>query len=145
MICEIINPSDSYTLETEDFTAAAVGIYMVGRGQLGLRSIDDKESSPILFGWDEWLTDRGVKEGYVTDHLDAIATALESVMIGGVNDRIDVKEATENMSNDQKKAFLKRRQDRRRSSMSDIGGACHRYAMAIRKKQHELAKKEGAA
>lgn len=53
MICEIINPSDPSTLETDNFLAAAVGILIVGNGNLGLSTAGEDgegQSSPIMFG-----------------------------------------------------------------------------------------------
>jgi len=69
MICEIINPSDPYTLETNDFVAAAVAIAIVGGGTLGLKCDRTQMSSPILCGSDAWFTEKGITDlaAYVED------------------------------------------------------------------------------
>ena len=46
MIFEIINPSDKYTIEAEDWQVACVVNLIVGRGQYALQEIDGDHNMP---------------------------------------------------------------------------------------------------
>jgi hypothetical protein len=134
MLCEIINPSDRYTLETDNFDAAAVAIAMLGNGKLGLQSLEDDElSTPILFGWDSWLRDRGIDlDKFIPENLEPMAAALESVVIGDESDRrgyLGVLKACDNPAKWQIDYH-----DEHRSSMNDIGRAAWNLAECLRKK-----------
>ena len=139
MICEIINPSDPYTLETNDFVAAAVAIAIVGGGTLGLKCDRTQMSSPILFGWDAWFTEKGITDlaAYIQDPQKAeiMAQALESVIIGDEVAR-ELYRDTLKLIDDpaKKKEFTKQFFDQKRSSMNDIGKACHDWAKRLRDK-----------
>lgn len=145
MICEIINPSDPYTLETENFLAAAVGIALVGGGKLGLDCENPKQRTPILFGWDAWFQEQGIADlgKYLDDHAGEIADALDSVLIGNVRERELFKEALEAIADLKKKeAFRVKMQDQKRSSMNDIGTACWKTAETLRNKSGKIHKAE---
>lgn len=132
ILCEIINPSDPYTLRTDDFVAAAMAIAILGDGQLGLRTVDDSQSTPVLFGWPGWMEANGVDDDYVGRHLDAIIAALDSVMIGNCSDRRDAESFLSKLPEDKRREWLEERHDRRRSSMNDIGGAAWCLAEHLR-------------
>lgn len=142
MICEIINPSDPYTLETQDFVAAVVGIAIVGAGRLGLSCDDPPMKSPVLFGWDQWLQEQGIEDfnQWVKEHADAIADALESVIIGNAHDRELVNDALKAIEDPAKReAFRAKHHDKKRSSMSDIGSACWKTAKTLRQRHGKIA------
>lgn len=135
MICEIINPSDPYTLETENFIAAALGIAIVGGGKLGLKCDDPPIKSPVLFGWDAWIKEN-CPDGmnlYVDTHSEEIATALDSVLYGRAGDRrtfLDMlKFIDDPVKREQARAEY---QDKNRSSLNDIGTACYKTARYLR-------------
>ena len=134
MLCEIVNPSDPYTLETDNFVAAAVGIMLVGNGQLGLSCDDTGECTPVLFGWEEWCAEHGVDQAWVDSHRGEIADALDSVMIGSVAERAAQAEAMRFIDDPEKReAYRSTIQDRQRSSLNDIGNACWNMAKLLRK------------
>ena len=135
MICEIINPSDAYTLRTDDFKTAAVAIAVLGRGQMGLKNIDGEESSPVLFGWDDWLKEQGIEDlgKYIDEHTKEMADILATVLIGGKADREEVESALALMPDEEaRKKWLDDRHDKRRSSMNNIGAAAWAWARKLR-------------
>src|ERR1022692_1793104 len=132
MLCEIINPSDPYTLRCENFVAAAAAICVLGSGNMGLESQDHKHRTPILFGWDAWLEENGVGNGYVVEHRLEIADILDSVMIGSYADRADAEAMLELIPEDKRSEWLEGRHDRHRSSMNNIGKVCQQWAAKLR-------------
>lgn len=145
MIAEIINPSDPYTLETDNFLAAAVGIALVGNGKLGLSCENPKLRTPILFGWDQWFKDQGIDDlgKWLEAHSAEVADALDSVMIGNIGDRALFLDALEAIDDPVKReAFRAKQHDKKRSSMNDIGAACWKTAAALRKKSGKVTKAE---
>ena len=134
MICEIINPSDAYTLRTDDFKTAAVAIAILGRGQMSLKNIDGEERSPVLFGWDDWLKEQGIEDlgKYIDDHAKEMADILDTVLIGGKTDREEVESTLSLLPEDQRQKWLEDRHERRRSSMNNIGAASWAWARKLR-------------
>jgi len=129
----IINPSDPLTLKAESIEVAGVAVALLGQGMY--RADGDDGSTPIMFGWDEWLEEHGVSDlsVWVDDNLNSVASALESVMLGGVDDRADLDAALEAITNDEKrKEFIEKRNDRRRSSLNDIETKAHQIAAWLR-------------
>lgn len=139
---EIINPSDPYTIKGDPIVVCAM-VLLIGRGQYGLRPIDGTEDPGLPFfmlGGDpgawfkerfgveslgEWLDDDG--------NLEAAAACLESVLIGGQNDRQVIEAALAEMPNEgARKRFLVTYHDKSRSSMNDIGGLCRWQAVKFR-------------
>lgn len=145
MICEIINPSDPYTLETDNFLAAAVGIGLVGNGKLGLSCENPLRRTPILFGWDAWFKNQGIDDlgKWLEANSLEVAKALESVQIGNVADRQRDADAMKFIDDPKKReAFRAQQHNKRRSSLNDIGRACWQTAKALRKKSGKVTKAE---
>ena len=135
MICEIINPSDPYTLKTDNFVAAGLAIAVLGSGQMGLKSEDGK-STPILFGWDYWLNDNGINsiDSYISDNRLIIIEILNSVMTGGVEERREVELELSLIENeDDRSKFLSERHERCRTSLNNIGLAAWTWAAKLNK------------
>lgn len=133
---EIINPSDEYTMEAEDFREAAVALLSISTA-FGLREIgNDKgqEMPPFIFGgMDAWLKEHICPDGdvqrFMAEHNSGIAAALNSVLIGGVRDRRLFQAAMEAIPDaEAREAFRVKWQDEKRTSTNDIGAAA--WAMA---------------
>ena len=130
MICRIINPSDPYTLKTDDFVLGAVAVAILGGGKYGLDGPEGR-STPILFGWDEWLAEHVGDVGeYIAANKAKLADVLDSVMIGPAAHREDVEAMLREIPEERRAAWLAERQDRHRTSLNDIGTAA--YALAAR-------------
>ena len=88
----ITNPHDPYTLLAPDLATAACATIMLGEGAYGLHDEDGNDAMPIfLFGGQElWceqqfgcsLGDLLIRVGWT-----AIATCLDTVLLGSVRDR----------------------------------------------------------
>lgn len=140
MLCEIINPSDPYTLETDDFIMAGVVIAILGNGQLGLRSLEEGSdlSTPILFGWDEWFKNNGVEvSSYFDEHAEEMADILDSIVIGKKNERQLYLDTVAALPEDKREEWKAKWKDQKQSSLNDIGG----YAEDLSKRIRERAKK----
>ena len=133
MICEIVNPSDAYTLRTDNFVNGAVAVAILGNGQYGLQG-ENGERSPVLFGWDGWFKENHIDDlsQYVREHANEIADILDTVLIGHEYDRREVESALAKMSAEDGRQWLEQRHDCRRSSMNDIGGYAAKLAKSLR-------------
>ncbi len=112
----LVNPSDPYTFEADDFEIAAVAVCLLGVGKYPANALGDDANKSnnvpaFLFGGhDEWFRARfggsfeDVAERCLKGRGVAVAQALESVTLGS----------------------------RRRSSLNDIGGEARQLAAAIR-------------
>ena len=130
-VYEIINPSDQYTLECEEFLIGAVAVALLGKGHYGI------EGSPVLFGWDEFFKDNKIEvlSDYVDAHLPELVACLDSVLIGSQSDRLLVKDAISKMSDEKSKTeYLTMYHDKKRSSMNDIGQRAKELADALRER-----------
>ena len=136
----LINPSGACT-----FRAASVEIAGCVANLLspcfGARCMDPgfDESTPIMFGWKEWLDDRGIDSKFIDAHLLEIADAFDSFLIGDVKYRLDVESMLAALSEEAREKWRAERQDRYRSSVNKIGEAAYKYADKLRKKAASLA------
>lgn len=84
---EIINPSDPYTIEHDDFLPLAAAVLLLGQGQYGAQPIGhDGERVPIFIfgGLEKWWEAHSpaVEFGdYLEANKPAIAAAMESVTL----------------------------------------------------------------
>jgi hypothetical protein len=126
MIYEIINPSDKYTMESNDKAAACAACLFLGEGKYALSDMDGNRVLPILaFGNadpNEVMQDTcGITlTETVATKKPAIAAALRSVMIGDPSFRTLWKDASE----ETKAKYL----DENRSSMNNIAKRAQQLA-----------------
>jgi hypothetical protein len=81
-VYELINPSDPYTFEAPDLTTAGVVAGMLSP-HFGAFDIDNpSDQTPVMFGWDEWLADRGVDDDWIAARYGVLAAAFDSFLIG---------------------------------------------------------------
>lgn len=134
MICEIINPSDPYTMECETFLIGAVAVALLGNGKMGLHSEDGELSTPILFGWDDWFKGEGVTDlsAFLDENKAIIADALRSVRIGDFADRRAEAVAIKHMTPAAVQGYRAEIHDARRTSMNDIGSRAWQLAKRLR-------------
>lgn len=131
-VYELINPSDPYTFEAPNIEVAGVAVCMLS-SHYGAKQVDgDQESTPVLFGWKEWLEDRQINGAWVESHRSEIADALDSFLIGDPASRQDVEEMLAEVPPEKREALMARRQDRHRSSMNQIGERAYEMAKHLR-------------
>lgn len=149
MILEIQNPSDKVTIETDDIVAAGVAIMIVGDGWYGLEDDKGEQIVPItaLGSGEAWLKSKGVIdiEGYIKANRFKMAAILESVLYGSVEDRILFNAAIEKMSKKDARLYRGEWNDKKRSSMTDIGAMCLHYAESFRKMPDDKLELEPSA
>lgn len=132
---ELINPSDPYTFKAPNIEIAGVCACLLSTG-FGARQVDppppDDETTPILFGWNEWLKDRGIDNAYIDAHREEIADAFDSFLIGDIRKRKDVEEMLALIPAEKQQEWKESRQERHRTSLNQIGEAAYRYAKKFR-------------
>ena len=130
---ELINPSDAYTFEAPNIEVAGVAAVLLSPG-FGAKDITpgSDESSPVLLGWEEWLKDRGIDEDWVKSHRTELAAVYDSFLIGDMSAREDAKEVLRLLPEGEREAWRSQRQDRRRTSMNQIGEAAYAAAKRLR-------------
>ena len=139
IICEIINPSDPYTIVGERFDVLAVATLILGNGQWALSGDADVHEMPIfLFGGHEpWLAKHGINDlgAFIDAHLTEIADALDSVLIGSRSERTSIEAvlaAIDDPAQQEKARAVWH--DKKRSSMNDIGGRAYALAKRVRER-----------
>lgn len=139
MIYEIINPSDAYTLDTDNLAAACIVTLTLGNGAYGLTDKDGELVLPIFIGSDpeKWLIEKfgkGFTELLNDIPPSALADVFDSVVIGGHGARQDYLEALSLIDDATKKELWRDKwHDRRRSSLNDIGKRARSLAEGLRR------------
>lgn len=143
MMYEIINPSDPYTLESDDFKVAAGAVLLVGQGKYGMCSVEeDSETLPVflLGGAEEWLKEHDMYpfDEWLRANAERVAACLETVIIGSLADRKRLERVLACISDPEERAKARfAHHDEKRSSLNDIGKACGIYAKKLRSKIEE--------
>jgi len=140
MLFKIVNPSDPYTIKASSLDVAAMVSVLLGQGQYQLVSLDGGEDVPFFaFGGSEEWCQEHFKESLMElsnrvmdTKLAEVADALDSVLYGDEQDRVDFLATTEDMDRDTFEAARFMRQDHKRSSMNDIGERAYRMASKLR-------------
>jgi hypothetical protein len=142
MIFEIVNPSDPYTLECDDFKIAAAGILLLGRGKLGLTCEADPklEMPPFIFANEQQVTDwfKGIGIDHIGEFIDQnrlkVADMLDTVLIGSERNRRTFEKVLACISDPAERQKARDTyHDEKRSSLNDIGQAAWDLATALRK------------
>jgi len=149
MIFEIINPSDPYTMEADDFEVACVANVFLGEGAYGLRQIDgDDNKMPILlFGANKWFIETFgtefelVLKRCLEEKKDYLVKTLNSVLIGNASDRKIFYDGLSLIDDAQKQQEWRNKwHNQHRSSVNDIAALAHHYASVLK----ETAAKDGS-
>ena len=128
---------DEATFDAESHNVAIVAMLALDdwRGAYGAALADGSWSGPLLmFGGEKWLKENGMVplDEWVNENKTAIFDALESVALGGAQGRRDFDDACEAITDPvRRRAFIARRNDRRRSSMNDFETRAHTVARQL--------------
>jgi hypothetical protein len=143
----LINMSDALTFYAPSLEIAGAMVGILGGGTYGAADVETDESTPVMFGWHEWLKERGMEDlnRYAIEHSAEILAAMRSVYLGKPKDRpeLDAMLAAQE-DNVARIAFRMKRNDTQRSSTNDIEGNAHDMADKIEKKLKEWAEKQAA-
>lgn len=142
MLYEIVNPSDSYTIDCPDLAIATIACCLLGGGQYGFVPSDGGVEVPLfLFGGVEAFCAEHfkqpfemVREGVLRDRAAALAEAFDSVLIGRDPDARAAFYASV-PADATREAFVALRaqyNDARRTSMNDIGARAYALAAKVR-------------
>lgn len=156
MLFEIVNPSDKVLIESDDETVAAFAVLLLGNGMFGLRRADapsrpmrsqedyqDDTVLPILGfsgigGLDAWLHAKGIcspqdMETWQREHVRQLADCYGSAFYGSPSEKRALDDALAGLPADEIKKRRAAYNDKRRSSMTNIGSACAAYEKHFRK------------
>jgi hypothetical protein len=139
VIFNIVNPSDKYTLETDDFETACIVAIFLGNGMYSLEQLDGDLEMQFFFGdpsgWFQEVFGNSFEVSVkrcLTEKQTKLIEALDSVLIG---DRKMYYEGLALIDNEEKrKEWRMKWHDRNRSSMNDIGGRAWAIAEKLRRK-----------
>lgn len=130
------NPSDAVTFVMDDPIVAGVAVLLLGNGAYGLETEDGSSVVPVMLfgGIDRWCKEKGINlDAFIPQNYVPMAEFLDSVCYGSVRDRQECDEACLRMSPDEAAKYRAARNDRRRSSMNNIGKAALQLASQMRK------------
>ena len=130
---ELINPSDPYTFYAPSVEIAGAAVVLLS-SNYGATPVGDDgaESTPVIFGWDDWLKKKGIDEHWIKVNRLEIADALDSFLIGETDKRADVELMLEMLPEDKREEWKNKRQDRHRTSMCQIGEGAYKMAEQLR-------------
>lgn len=132
ILYELINPSDPYTFYAPSIEVAGVTAAMLSTG-FGAKPVEGEgESSPVLFGWDDWMKNKGINAEWIEEHQTEIIDALESFLIGNANSRADVESMLAELPEEKRAAWRLERQNRHRTGMNQIGEGAYKMAQRLR-------------
>ena len=140
MILEITNPSDRYTIETDDWQTACVANLVLGQGQYGLQELDgnfqeaeEGHFMPIFIfgGSEEWAQEEfgiGIDE-LVDAERPGLADCLDSIVVG---DRSNYLLTLGDKEGEEAEVFWLTWHEQHRSSTNNIGGYAKEIAAKLR-------------
>lgn len=131
---ELVNPSDPYTFYAPSIEVAGVCAVLLSPGFGATPADGNGEGTPVLFGWTDWLEDRGINREWIDRHREEIADAYDSFLIGDAAKRADVESMLEMLPEAKRQEWRDKRQERHRSSLSQIGEAAYAKAKQLRSK-----------
>lgn len=135
-VVELINPSDAVTFLMDDVKVAGAATMLLGCGAFGLKDKDGKCHVPIMLfrGADGWLEENGIKDlrAFIDANNIAIAEFLETVHYGSFQDREAFKLAISKMTLEKAAEYRAEVNDKRRSSLNNIGGVALKLAQQMR-------------
>lgn len=132
IIWELINPSDTYTLQGDDHEAACVANCCLGRGNTGLDAFvdgnkDESLGCPIFMfgGHDEWFKEKFGRsfEESLEAKASAAADILDTILAGSISER----ELFERSN-----FTWEEWQERNQSSITDYGRSAKALARSLR-------------
>jgi len=135
ILYELVNPRDPYTFYAPSVEVAGVAAALLSTGFGATPVNGEGESSPVMFGWEEWMKEKGIDDAWIADNKQDIADALDSFLIGDANKRADVESMMAMLPEDKKTEWRNIRQDRHRGSLNQIGEAAYTLANELRHKQ----------
>lgn len=135
---EIINPSDATIVSAKDPIVAAIAILLLGNGKYGARSEDDgMDVLPILAFQGpavlkDWLKSKGIEDlpTWIDAHRHELADVFDSIFYGSASEYAALDKALAGLPD-----VTTRRakyNDRRRTSMNNIGAQCQEMAAHLR-------------
>lgn len=137
IICELTNPSDAITFVVSDPKVAGVAILLLGNGWYGLTDKDGNSIVPLMmFGAHEkWLKDNGITDtnAFIMANAVLMAEFLETVAYGSIAEREALDIAVTRMTPENAAAHREWWNDRKRSSLNNIGAAALKMAKGFRK------------
>lgn len=118
---ELVNPSDPYTFYAENLAIAGTVAQLLSPMYGAVNVNDSDESTPVLFGWEEFNSEHGINADFVNANKQKLHDAFDSFLIGSVSERKELDFALSKMTDEAKTSYLAERQERQRTSLNTIG------------------------
>ena len=139
MIHEIINPSDTYTIECDDMEVLTASIFILRQGTYTTESNATDFRVPItIFGGENAVEffksefDKDFEE-YFKNNKTKIADCLDTVCIGSISDREMYFSAISKIDDESKKEQFKSEwYDKNQTSLNQIGQSAYSISEALR-------------
>lgn len=150
MLYDLINPSDPYTLRTEFFEIAAQVCILLSEGQYGLKPLEPGgEDVPIFLFTDPdpWFIEhfgRSLNDSLshvLANQGPALAAAFRSVVLGSPHDREEFEASLKGLEPQHHERFRKEWDQKRRSSLNNIGACAQQYALRVEELMHDRTAK----
>jgi len=125
-VYKLINPSDAVTFTGDDDLVAAVAVMVFSNGKYGLKREGNDEVLPIFFfdGGIDWIKERIPNhEEWLEANRQKMGEFMATVSYGSIADREAYDKAVSLMDEKQANEYRAWHQDKRRTSMTDIGKA----------------------
>ena len=143
-IYEIVNPSDTYTIEHDREKVAIAAVLLLGSGAYALSDDSGNTVGPMLMFSNEEIVQKAMQDTFgmtlnefIDKHKADIIQALDSVLIGGRQSRILFDEAISRMTRKAAAEYAETYHDKMRSSMNDIGSRAKELVEALRKESEK--------
>lgn len=128
----LANPSDPYTFYAPSVEVAGMAAAMLSTAYGAIPVNREHEASPVLSGWDAWMTQKGIDDTWMRKHILEIADAMDSFLIGNAKSRADAESMLSMLPDDKKDEWIAQRQARNRSSLTQIGEKAYALAKELR-------------
>ena len=135
---ELVNPSDPYTFYASSLYVAGVVAGLLSTHYVAVAVGNEENRTPVLFGWDEWVEERGIDGEWIDNHALELSEAFGSFLIGGPERRADIESMMDMLPEEKIHQWRDQRQERERSSLHKIGEIAYQWAAQLKAKHEKM-------
>lgn len=116
----LINPCDAYTFFAPSIEVAGVCVAMMAT-QFGAENTVTGEGTPVMFGWDQWIEERGLTNEWCDEHIHELIACYETFILSTPESRIRIEENLSGLDPESRRSAIVDHNESARSSMTNIG------------------------